>query len=331
MHIAGFIICCIAIFAAGRKLSLYGDMIASITGLGRAWIGLILMATITSLPEMMVGISSSAIVQSADLAVGDVMGSCAFNLGLLALLDAFVPKHRPLFGVASQTHTVAAAMGIMLMALAGLALLLPRDIVLIGGIGLTSVAFIFIYFFSVWVLYRFDTHHKRAEAEMPPAAVQPLSLKQVILRFSLFAIVIIAAALLLPYFTDHIATAAGLNKTFAGTLLLAISTSLPEIAVSFAAIRLGSIDLAVGNLLGSNLFNIFVLAIDDIFYTKGNLLKDASDLNLVSCLATIVMAAIAIIGLNYRLQAKRYWLAWDALLIFGIYVLNILLLYYLTS
>ena len=156
-------------------------------------------------------------------------------------------------------------------------------------------------------------------------------MRKVIARFSAFALVIVCAALLLPYFMDHIAAETGLNKTFAGTLLLAVSTSLPEIAVSLAAIRLGSIDLAVGNLLGSNLFNIFILALDDIFYAKGHLLKDASDLNLLSCLATIIMAAVAIIGLSYRLQAKRFWLAWDALLIFGIYIINILLLYHLSS
>ena len=50
------------IFLAGRKLSHYGDLLAERTGLGKAWIGIILLATVTSLPELMVGISSSAIV-----------------------------------------------------------------------------------------------------------------------------------------------------------------------------------------------------------------------------------------------------------------------------
>ena len=95
--IAGFLFCALVIFFAGRKLSWYGDMIAVKTGLGKAWIGLILMATVTSLPELMVGIGSSAIVQSADLAVGDILGSCSFNLAILAVLDIFVPKHQHLF------------------------------------------------------------------------------------------------------------------------------------------------------------------------------------------------------------------------------------------
>ncbi len=331
VYLTGFILCAFVIFFAGRKLIFYADMIAAITGIGNAWIGLVLMAFITSLPELMVGISSSAIIQSADLAVGDVLGSCAFNLGILALMDAFVPKHKPLLGLASQNHIIAAAMGISLIALAGTGLFLPEEFVIIGGIGITSIFFIIIYFFSVWLLYRFDTTHKQATAEGEHNGQQILSLPKTIGYFSVYALIIISAALLLPYFIDNIAAIAGLNKTFAGTLLLAGSTSLPEIAVSIAAVRRGSIDMAVGNLLGSNMFNIFILAIDDIFYTKGHLLKDASDLHLVSCMATIIMAAVAIIGLSYRLQAKKYWLAWDALLIFGVYILNILLLYHITT
>src|SRR5688572_15143343 len=107
--IAGFLFCAIVIFFAGRKLSYYGDILSDITGMGKAWVGLILMASVTSLPELVVGISSSAIIQSADLAVGDVLGSCAFNLGILALLDALVPRHRHLFSMASPNHILAAA------------------------------------------------------------------------------------------------------------------------------------------------------------------------------------------------------------------------------
>ena len=123
----------------------------------------------------------------------------------------------------------------------------------------------------------------------------------------------------------------GPSTSFVGTLFLAASTSLPEIAVSIAAIRMGSIDLAVGGLLGSNIFNVLILALDDIFYTKGHLLKDASDINILSAFAVIIMSAIVIIGLNFRATGKRYFLSWDAALIFLIYIINIVLLYYLSA
>jgi cation:H+ antiporter len=94
---------------------------------------------------------------------------------------------------------------------------------------------------------------------------------------------------------------------------------------------MGSLDLAVGNLLGSNLFNILILAIDDIFYTKGFILKDASPNNIISVFSAILMTAVAIIGLSFRTKGKRFLLAWDAALIFFIYIVNLILLYQLSK
>jgi cation:H+ antiporter len=120
--IAGFLICATIVFFAGKRLSLYGDLLAEATGFSKGWIGLILLASVTSLPELMVGISSAAIVQSADLAVGDILGSCVFNLAILARLDAFVKDRHPLTSVISTSHVVNAGLGIILLSLVGLAI-----------------------------------------------------------------------------------------------------------------------------------------------------------------------------------------------------------------
>jgi cation:H+ antiporter len=331
ISISGFIICAIIIFFAGKKLSFYGDIIAELTGWGKAWVGLILMASVTSLPELIVGVSSSAIIQSADLAVGDILGSCSFNLGILALMDAFVPKHKPIFGMASQSHVMAASMGIILIAMAGIGLFLPNDIVITPGLGLISISFIAIYFVSIRLLYKFELNRKpELVSTHEKETGKEITLKKAIMLYSVFAGITIIAALFLPHFAEQIAEQTGLGKTFVGTLFLAASTSLPEIAVSFSAVRMGSIDISVGNLLGSNIFNIFILALDDVWYTKGHLLKDASEAHLSSVLFNILMLAIAIIGLTYHSQSKRYLMAWDAVLIFAAYILNMIILYRLT-
>jgi cation:H+ antiporter len=328
IHFAGFIGCAAVIFFAGQRLSFYGDLLAEKTGMGKAWIGLILMASVTSLPELMVGISSSAIVQDADLAVGDIMGSCAFNLGILAMMDAYVPRANGILRVASKNHILAAALGLILVALVGLGLFLPQEIQLLSFIGITSISFIIVYLFSIRLIYRHEMNNSQAKPTDASAHDDDrLSLRQVVLRYALFALVIVAAALALPYFAEHIAEQTGLGKSFVGTLFLAVSTSLPEIAVSIAAVRIGSIDLSVGNLLGSNLFNVFILAIDDMFYTKGNLLKDASDVNILSVFSTLIMTAVVIIGLAITTLGKRYRMAWDSVLIFLIYFFNLVLLF----
>ena len=333
IHVTGFLACAIVIFLAGRRLSYYGDLLAEKTGMGKAWVGIILMASVTSLPELMVGISSSAFLQSADLAVGDIFGSCAFNLGILAILDAFVPNRNSLLGTASRNHVVAASLGIILLTLAAFAIFLPKDIVISPWIGLTSLLFIVVYLVSVRLIYLNETNPEHGGGQTPSGrpGLEGITLKFIITRYVFFALIIIVSALTLPYFADHIAEFTGLGRSFVGTFFLAVSTSLPEIAVSLAAVRMGSIDLAVGNLLGSNLFNILILAIDDILYTKGHILKDASANNLLSVFSTILMTAVVIIGLSFRVKGKRYLLAWDAMLVGIIYVINLFLLYKFTN
>ncbi len=324
MYILGFIGCALLIFFAGRKLSYYGDQLAEATGISKGWIGIILMASVTSLPELTVGISSAAIVSSADLAVGDIIGSCAFNLGILAMLDAFIPKRQPLFGLASPTHILNAGLGIILLTLVGLAMYIPHDVALTPWIALSSVGFILVYFLSIRIIYKNENNHAAAASHKEPTK-KPLS--NILMPYAGFAAIIIVAGLVLPYFAEQIAAESGLKKSFVGTLFLAASTSMPEVAVSITAVRMGSIDLAVGNLLGSNIFNILILAIDDLFYRKGLLLQHASPVHLISILSTILMSAVVVIGLSYHAKGKRFVLAWDALVIFLIYLVNLVLIY----
>jgi len=326
LYILGFLACALVIFFAGKKLSFYGDLLADATGISKGWIGIILMASVTSLPELMVGIGSVAIVGSADLAVGDIIGSCAFNLGILAMLDAFTPKHKPIFGIASQTHILNAGLGIILIALVGLTMFIPHHIAITPWIALSSIIFIFVYLISIRIIYYNEKNHPNNEQLHQQKNNIP-STKTIIKKYILFSSLIIVVALALPFFAEHIAEITGLQKSFVGTFFLAISTSLPEIAVSIAAVRMGSIDMAVGNLLGSNIFNILILAIDDLFYTKGLLLQDASPSHLISILSTIIMSAIVIIGLSYHAKGKKFILAWDAVLIFIVYAINLFLLF----
>ena len=326
LYILGFLACALVIFFAGKKLSFYGDLLADATGISKGWIGIILMASVTSLPELMVGIGSVAIVGSADLAVGDIIGSCAFNLGILAMLDAFTPKHKPIFGIASQTHILNAGLGIILIALVGLTMFIPHHIAITPWIALSSIIFIFVYLISIRIIYYNEKNHPNNEEHHQQTNNIP-STKTIIKNYILFSSLIIVVALALPFFAEHIAEITGLQKSFVGTFFLAISTSLPEIAVSIAAVRMGSIDMAVGNLLGSNIFNILILAIDDLFYTKGLLLQDASPSHLISILSTIIMSAIVIIGLSYHAKGKKFILAWDAVLIFIVYAINLFLLF----
>src|SRR4030065_897331 len=136
----GFIICTTIIFYSGSKLSKYGDILAEKTGLGRAWIGVVLMASVTSLPELVTGISSVTYAGVPDIAVGDIFGSCVFNMLILALLDATY-RMMPISARAPQGNVLSASFGVLLISVTAAGLNFITRILPFGWIGPYSLLF----------------------------------------------------------------------------------------------------------------------------------------------------------------------------------------------
>jgi cation:H+ antiporter len=323
-----FIICTAAIVYAGSRLSRYGDIIAEKTGMGRTWIGIVLMATVTSLPELVTGVSSVTYAGVPDIAVGDVLGSCVFNMLILAILDA---RHRPmpLSAKASQGHVLSAAFGVFLLGLAGLSIFMAGKTISLGWIGAYTLIFISVYFVAMRMIYFYEK--KQIALFIKEAATQfqydGIPTATAVRNYAVNAVIVIIAAMFLPKIGAGIAEATGLGQSFVGNILIALSTSLPEVVVSLAALRIGAVDLAIGNLFGSNIFNILILGIDDILFVQGPVLSYTSQTHGISALTAIMMTAVAIIGLTYRAEKKPLPIAWDSVVIVLLYLVNLLLLF----
>ncbi|MDI6728787.1 MAG: hypothetical protein QMD44_07700 [Thermodesulfovibrionales bacterium] len=323
-----FIICTTVIIYAGTRLSKYGDIIAEKTGLGRTWIGVVLMASVTSLPELVTGISSVTYADVPDIAVGDVLGSCVFNMFIISFLDA-MHRPTPISSRAHHGHVLSAGFGILLLSIAATGLFFGNRILPLGWIGPYTLFFVVIYFIAMRLVYFYEK--KQISAFMKEMAIElkygKVPTKTAVVNYSINAVIVIMAAIFLPKIGEGIAEATGLGQTFVGNIFIAVSTSFPEVVVSISAVKIGAIDLAIGNLFGSNIFNIFILALDDVFFTKGPLLSFASQNHIISALSAIAMTTIAIIGLTYRTEKKPLLLAWDSIGILLVYVINLMLLY----
>jgi cation:H+ antiporter len=328
LDIIGFIACAVVIIYSGTRLSFYGDKIGELTGMGKAWVGLILMASVTSLPELITGISAVAIVKAPDLAAGDIFGSCVFNLLILSVLDARIKQ--PLFSMVKSSHIVAAIFGIILLTVAGMAIFLSHEIPSVLWISSFTFLLFGIYLIAAWGIFKYE---QAALIESPPSTVlhsasRSAELKKAIGGYALNALVVIGAAIFLPYFGENIARQTGLGNSFFGTLFIAAATSLPELVVSLAALRMGSIDMAVGNLLGSNVFNMFILGIDDVFYREGSIFKDISPSHLLSVFVTIIMTAVVVLGLLFKPKKKQVWqFSLDTFIIILLYLALIVYLF----
>ena len=304
----GFLVCAMIIIYGGTKLSFYGGKIADLTGMGKAWVGLILMASVTSIPELITGMSSVIIVKAPNLAAGDIFGSCVFNLLILSVLDSRIKQ--PLFSMVKSSHIVAAIFGIILLTVAGMAIYLSNEIPSVLWISGFSFVLFGVYLVSIWGIFYYEhsTLNETLGIETPIISSNATELKKVIGYYALHALIVIGAAIFLPYFGGHIATHTGLGNAFFGTLFIAATTSLPELVVSLTALRMGSLDMAVGNLLGSNVFNMFILGIDDVFYREGSLFRDISTSHLLSVFFTIIMTAVVVLGLLFKPKKKQLWL-----------------------
>jgi cation:H+ antiporter len=321
-----FLLCAALIGGAGFWLARYGDAIAEKTRLGGTWIGVILVATVTSLPELVTGISSVTVADVPDIAVGDVLGSCVFNLLLIAVLD-FLHRESPLYRKASQSHILSAGFSVMLIGLATFSLLSADPATLrLGHVGIYTPAIVLLYLVAVRTIY---IHERRNAPILPDTDNHAgITLRQAIVRYVAAAVVVVAAGIVMPFAAVQLATVMGWGQSFVGTLLVAAATSLPEAASTIGALRIGAIDLAIGNLLGSNLFNILILAVDDIAYGRGPLLWSVSPSHAVSGVSAIVMTGAAIVGLLYRPASRVFKIAgWVSLAIVLTYVLNSLVLY----
>jgi len=319
LYLAGFIGCAAVIVLSGTKLAKYGDKIAELTGWGNAWVGLILIASVTSLPELMTGIGSVTLVHEPDLAAGNVFGSCVFNLFILSLIDVRI-KH-PITSLVKTSHLYAGLFGIILIALSGLAIMLDEITLVLFWISPFSILLILVYLAAMWGIFQFTQSekddHERASMNKQGNKAE---LKRAVIAYITNAVLVIGAALFLPYFGEQLAHLSGLSNTFFGTLFLAAATSLPELVVSYAAIRMGAFDLLVGNLLGSNVFNIFILAITDLFYTKGSLFANINADHLESVIVVIIMTAVAGLGFMAKPQKKIWRLSIDTFIILVLYI-----------
>jgi cation:H+ antiporter len=278
-------------------------------------------------PELATGISSVAVIGAPDIAAGDVLGSCMFNLLIIAFMD-FIGGRQPISTRAHPGQVVAAGFGALMLALVALALLSGATLPRFGWVGITAPLFLVIYVLAMRTVFLYEkTRMASEEPEHAEAGSEEMTLGAAGARFTVFAILIIGAASLLPRVGVGIADASGLGQTFVGNLLIAASTSLPELVVSLAAVRMGAIDLAYGNVLGSNLFNIGILAIDDIFYVRGPLLQMVSPAHGIAALVAVAMTAVVIVALTIRSEKRYFLVAWESIVLVALYLTGAALLY----
>lgn len=328
-----FAICASLIIWAATLLSKYGDVIAEKSGLGRAWIGAILIAGVTSLPELASGVSAVAWLNAPNLAAGTILGSCLFNLVLIAIMDLAYQPGRVL-AKAQEVHIISGGLGILLLGVAAMGVFIGPQMSSVGlyGISLLSIALVVLYIIGGKMIADLEkqARSKTLEKEVKESNYAQISVRKAYAIFVLNAIAVVGMGIWLSSIGDRLSTVAGLSQSFVGNLFLATTTSLPEIAASLAAIRLGVIDLAIGNVLGSNLFNISLFFAYDLADGSKNFWASLNNANGFAAVMAMMMTGVVIISLMYRASPRTpSRISWDGFALAGMYLASIAVLYWL--
>ncbi len=286
----------------------------------------------TSLPELVSGGTATAL-GNVDLAFGGILGSCSFNITLIFLLNALSGGGSVLRNV-SPSHTLSATFGIGLLSLAMFGMVLVEKFTgnprLTGSVELVwAAAILATYFGCMRLIHSFE---KRAAAKEPPPpneSVEPA----IYVAIAVMGVIIVVASWWLAQIGDVLSTheiemiGRPLGATFVGAVFLALATSLPEIATSVAAVRLGNLDLALGNLFGSNMFNIAVIPVlKGVSLCRGDWLMMPPDAvqftqHMITGVVAIMLTTIAVGGLTYKSKKKMMRrFGFDSILIVIVYL-----------
>ena len=292
------------------KCAHYVDLIDKKSNLSGAFIGGVILAAVTSLPEMITSISAVTVVHNPGLVMGNVLGSNIFNLFVLAMCvliwhKMFVPA------LVAASHKITLFCTLLVYAVLLVSVVFQKDYTF-GGISVSSIAIVIIYLFSIKYMAG-DEESTDAEDD------SDLTLRQIIFRFVIMAVVLVVSSVCITYVTNLIELRLHLGASLAGALFLGVATSLPELSSSVALVRKGNYNAMVGNIIGSNMFNYFILVVGDLLLTSGSIYTVASGhqtnmLILFGFIASVFTGAILLLK-KFRPAAKTAYSIFAAVVV----------------
>lgn len=316
-----FIVASTILVFAAMQLAKHGDIIAIRTRLGGMFVGTLLLAGATSLPELLTTINS--LDQNVpNLAAGNIFGSNMFNMFMLAILDLANQNSRILRQVALK-HALTAGLAILLIGMGVFFIDINQDWK-IGWVGLDSLLLMVVYLGGIRLLQGNRTPPPPSASELDPKLP---SLWKALLGFSIATAILVVIAPFLVSSSTEIAEITGMGTGFVGIVLVGMVTSLPEMVTTISAVRMGAYDLAVGNLFGSNIFNMFALGLTDLFLTSGRFIGAIDRDFAVAGMLGLIMTALGLLGNLARLERRLLFIELDALLLILVYFSGLWVLY----
>jgi len=338
LNIAIFVVSAAIVWIAGTRMVRLVDRLAVLTGMGQGFAGMLLLGGIVSLTEIST-VSTAAFTGSPLLALNNLLGSESINLFFLAAVDPLSGREALTSFIVKPAMLFQVALGLSLLAVVAFAIVIGDYPMF--GVGVWSTALFLLCLGALWLSARYEKRKTwvafdregRAAAE-PSSNSDELSdetLKLLIVKLTIAAAVIFAAGFFLSLSGDALADQTGLGTSFVGFLLVGISTSLPELSTVIAALKLKRHAMAVGDILGSNIFNLLLIFLLDVLFIGDPVLNYAGRFEIAASLLGIVMMGILLLGLLERRDRTVFKMGYDSAALIVVFLGGVIVLYALSG
>jgi cation:H+ antiporter len=329
------------VWYAGAQLARYATAISDRLGGEQALIGVLLLGAIVSLPELATSVSAAAI-GNAQLAVNTLLGGIAVTMLILAVIDGLVGAEPLTLDISHPVVLLQGVLVVVFLTIAAAGITVGEPSVL--GVGAWSMGLLVLYFVAMLFVKRYERAEPWVPKSGPPAKTNrdtsPGEVEDakrasqrpwpsLIARTALAAAAVLASGYVLALSGDALSEQTGLGGSFIGVLVGGVSTSLPELSTTLAAVRLRQFEMAFADAFGTNLFSISVLVFADIAYAGPPVLNEAGRFGLFAILLGLAMTAVYLVGLIARRNFTVLRMGIDSLAVIVTYAAGMAVLFQL--
>jgi cation:H+ antiporter len=319
-------------------------LVAERTGLGKAFVGVVILGIATSLPEIATTATASA-VGNAQLAGNNLFGGIAMQVAVLAAVDAFALRRGSLTYVTPQS--VLLMQGVLLVLLIGVAAagVAAGELVYLFNVGLWPTLLALLYLAALYVMYRYEGSPRWEPAgtleDLPQSrsGLKDARDKQYKdtptsrgwLYLLLAAAGVLASGYVVAQTGDTLSVQTGLGGTLIGATLVALATSLPEVSTTFTAVRLGAWAMAISNILGTNAIEVALFFVADIFYREGMIFNALGPASIFLAALGIVVTCVYLWGMLERRNRTILGMGIDSAAVLVLYIGGMVVFYFISG
>ncbi|WP_363351600.1 sodium:calcium antiporter [Methylocystis echinoides] len=323
-----FLVAAVVIAFAGTKLARIADALADRTGMGEIIAGALFVGASTSLPGEMTSITTAA--QGApSIAIGNALGGLTVQTMFLAVADLAYRRANLEHAAASVTGLAQGVLLVTMLTIPLIASVYPA--VTVWGVHPASLLIVLSYGFGLRLLSRIqrqpmwhpvkteETRPSLSKDERGPGSISTQSLW---VRFAAYALVTAACGYAIGEAAIWIVANTGFSESIVGTVLAAVANSLPELVTAIAAVRIGAVNLAVGDVIGGNAFEVLFLSAADLFQS-GSIYHFFTPSDQATALIAILMTGVLLLGMLRREKAGIARIGFESALVLLLYVCSV--------